>query len=83
MKKFLCSITLIAFAVAVQAGETKPTTTAASQKDAKTACSAQKTMQVKATSDSKSGCCAGGACKETPSRQTLLSPKAASELAKR
>ena len=84
MKKIFCSLTLIAFAVVVQAGETKPTTTAASQKEEKTACSAQKTaMQVKATSDSKSGCCAGGSCKETPSRQALLSPKAASELAKR
>lgn len=81
MKKLFCSLTLIAFALAVQAGETKSTTAAASQKDQKAACSAQK-MAMKA-GDAKAGCCSGGACKEAPSRQTLLSPKAASEIAKR
>jgi hypothetical protein len=82
MKKLLCSLTLIAFAVAVQAGETKATTT--TQKTDKTACCAQKTStQVKAMADSKSACCSGGSCKDAPSRQALLSPKAASELAKR
>jgi len=83
MKKLLCSLTLLAFAAAVQAGETKPTTTS-TQSTEKTACCAQKTAaQMKAMADSKSACCSGGSCKDAPGRQVLLSPKAASELAKR
>lgn len=82
MKKLVCSLALMAFAVAVQAGETKATTS--TQKSDKTACCATKTAtQVKAMADSKSACCSGGSCKDTPSRLALLSPKAASEIAKR
>ena len=85
MKKIIVSLTMLAFAVAVQAGDAKTTKDA---KDQSPCCSAKTSLQTKAAStvaDKGKSCCAGGACKETTSKETpakraLLSPKAQGEL---
>ena len=87
MKKLILSLTLVAFAFAVQAGDKEcagkdkaacsATKTATSNK---TACSADKTACTMKTSDA--GCCHGTACKGTPTRQTLMSPKGAEQAPK-
>ncbi len=80
MKRIILSVIVIAFAVAVQAGD--PKTSQASDKD-KPACCASK---MKTSAEAKEGTCpfAKGACtkqkeaKSTTVKQTaLLSPKAA------
>jgi hypothetical protein len=79
MKKVIVSIVAVAFALAVQAGETKK---AAGSKDLPPCCSA-KTTQTKATistADKGKAACSGGACKDAPSKRVLLSPKAAAEV---
>jgi len=73
MKKLILSLVIVAFAVAVQAGDSK----ACAGKD-KTACSADKTACTMKTSDA--GCCHGTATKA--SRQTLMSPKGAEQAPK-
>jgi len=79
MKKIILSGLLMAFAVAVQAGDAK----ACQDKDSgKPACCAAKTSD-----QAKGTCCpfaaAKSACKEKPAKQVaLLSPKAAAEAGK-
>ena len=78
MKKLILSSILIAFAVAVQAGDSKTESKTCTGQSA--CCSkAKSTEQTKAT-----GCCSGMkmTSKETPGKQALLSPKAAAELGK-
>ena len=79
MKKLILSLVIVAFAVAVQAGDSK----ACAGKDktactAKTSCSADKTACTMKTSDA--GCCHGTTTKA--SRQTLMSPKGAEQAPK-
>ena len=85
MKKLALSVFLMAFAIAAQAGDTKTTKTA-QEKDQAPCCAAK----AKATADAKGNCsesakmaCSGGACKDMPTKQALMSPKAAAEIAKR
>jgi hypothetical protein len=75
MKKIILSVMLVAFAVAVQAGDTK---SCQAKEGSKSACCA-----VKTSSQAKSGCCpmmgAKGGCKDKQAKQNaLVSPKAAS-----
>ena len=88
MKKLALSVFLMAFAIAAQAGDTKTTKTTkiAQDKDQAPCCAAK----AKATADAKGTCsestkmaCSGGACKDMPTKQALMSPKAAAEIAKR
>jgi hypothetical protein len=74
MKKLILSSMMLAFALAVQAGDTKTCT------DSKAACCSQS----KGTQQTKASCCSGMkmTSKETPGKQALLSPKAAAELGK-
>src|SRR5437016_1591017 len=76
MKKLILSSIMLAFALAVQAGDTKT----CQDKDAKAACCSK----TKATEQTKAACCSGMkmTSKETPGKQALLSPKAAAELGK-
>ena len=76
MKKIILSIVAVAFAVAVQAGETKK---AADSKGQSACCAEKATSQTKATCTSEKGkvACSG---KEAPSKRVLLSPKAAAEI---
>ena len=81
MKKIILSVVVMAFAVAVQAGDAKT-----GQDSDKPACCASKvktSMEAKeATPSTAKGCC--GCCKQAQAKQTaakqvvLLSPKAAS-----
>ena len=76
MKALILSIVLTAFAVAVQAGEVK--TTSSKEKPA-ACCSA-----TKASEQAKASCCSSKtACKDTSMKQALLSPKAAGEVTKK
>jgi hypothetical protein len=89
MKKLILSATLMAFAVAAQAGEAKTSTEKAA------CCTQAKTTQVKnsascplAAKDAKTcsataSACSGSTCKDTPTKQALLSPKAAAEVVKK
>jgi hypothetical protein len=76
MKKLMLSVILMAFAVAVQAGDSK-------NAQDKPACCAKKASAQAAgatcTANKGKTACAAGACEKTPVRQALLSPKAASE----
>jgi hypothetical protein len=81
MKKFFLSLTMLAFAVAVQAGDAKNTTNAKEQSP----CCAAKTC-----SDTKAGCCSMAdkgktasvrvSSKDAAAKRPLLSPKAQGEL---
>jgi hypothetical protein len=76
MKKLILSLTLMAFAVAVQADDAK------ASKD-NSACCASKT-QAKGTCPMANQAKASGACcKDAPGKQALLSPKAAGEASKK
>lgn len=78
MKKILLSLTVAAFAFAVQAGDAKKEK---DSKDAPSCCAAKTGAQTKATCTDKSKtACSGGACKDAPSKRVLLSPKAAAEV---
>ncbi len=80
MKKLILSLSLLAFAVAAQAGDTK---NAKDAKEQSPCCAAKTSLQTKAAStvaDKGKTCCAGGACKEAPAKRALLSPKAQGEL---
>ena len=81
MKKLILSITLMAFAVAVQADDAKPAKTQAKQQAAQASgCCAEKNVQTKATTCSEAKkVAASGCCKETPVKQALLSPKDAAQ----
>ena len=101
MKKLILSATLMAFAIAVQAGEAKT----ASGKDKAPCCAEGKAVQAKAVqakascpvtaaaqakagktcsaTASTSACSDATACKDVPTRQALLSPKAAAEVTKK
>ena len=71
MKKLLLSLALVAFAVAVQAGDAKDTKTKASTSTTKAEAKAE------CTADKKDSCCTG-ACKSEVKKQVtqvLLSPK--------
>ncbi len=75
MKKLILSVSLVAFAVAVQAGDAK-----ASKENS--ACCASKT-QAKGAACSMSAKASGACCKDAPGKQALLSPKAAGEVSKK
>lgn len=87
MKKIVLALTIVAFAVAVQAGEGKTCTksqAACSDKDkaacaekAKSCCPLQAGVSAKAACPTKAGCPAKG---ET-AQKALMSPKAAAEVA--
>jgi hypothetical protein len=85
MKKLLFASMFVALALAVQAGDAKTSKDQKTSKDESPCCSAKTTTltstSTKATSvtadKAKTACCSGGACKDTPSRRVLLSPKAA------
>ena len=79
MKKLIISIVAVAFAVAIQAGETKKLK---SSKDESPCCAAKATSLTTATCTADKGkvACSGGACKDAPSKRALLSPKAAAEV---
>jgi hypothetical protein len=86
MKKLLLSSVLVAFALAVQAGDAKVSKDQKSAKDESPCCSAKTTQTstaakttVVSTDKEKMSCCSGSvsACKEMPSKRVLLSPKAA------
>lgn len=73
MKKLFLSLTLVAFASALQAGEAKDAKSKNPSKDATTVkaeCSADKM---------KEGASCSACCKAEPKKQVLLSPKAAAE----
>jgi hypothetical protein len=85
MKKLLLTVSLVAFAVAVQAGETKTSKTSTTSNDKSACCSqAKASEQTKACDESKASCCASTkvASKERSTKQALLSPKAAGEAKK-
>ena len=75
MKRIILSVMVLAFAVAVQAGDAK---TAQDKDNDKPACCASK---VKVSNEAKEGSCPfakAACCKQAPVKQTvLLSPKAA------
>ena len=76
MKKLILSLTLMAFAVAVQAGDAKAT------KENSACCATKASNQAKATcpmANQAQGAC----CKDAPGKQALLSPKAAGEVSKK
>jgi hypothetical protein len=77
MKRIILSIMVLAFAVAVQAGDAK--TGQDKDKDAPTCC----TGKVKVSNQAKEGSCPfakAACCKQAPVKQTvLLSPKAAGD----
>ena len=78
MKKILLSLTVAAFAFAVQAGDAKKEK---ESKDAPACCAAKATSQTKATcTDKAKTASSGGACKDAPIKRVLLSPKAAAEV---
>jgi hypothetical protein len=76
MKRIILSVMVLAFAVAVQAGDAK---TGQDKDKDKPACCASKVK----TSDEAKGCCPfakSACCKQTQVKQTvLLSPKAAAD----
>jgi hypothetical protein len=74
MNRILFSIALIAFAVAVQAGDTKSCSQTKDQ--AKSSCGSEK---VKTSDQAKGGCCSAAkesCCKESAKQVSLPSPKA-------
>ena len=73
MKKLILSTMLLALAMVAQAGDTKDC-------QGKAACC----TKAKVSDQTKASCCTGTktACKETPGKQALLSPKAAAEAGK-
>jgi hypothetical protein len=97
MKKLILSATLMAFAIAVQAGEAKT----ANGKDKSACCAEKAVMQTKAASGTcpiaaqqaknaktcsattTASACSGATACNTPTKQALLSPKAAAEVTKR
>jgi hypothetical protein len=86
MKRIILSVMVLAFAVAVQAGDA---TTCQSKDKDKAACCASK---VKVSTEAKEGCCPfakAACCKQTQAKQqtaakqtALLSPKAAADASK-
>lgn len=75
MKKLILSLTIMAFAVAVQADDSK------ASKDAAPCCASKTSNHAKAkcSANQANGAC----CKDAPGKQALMSPKAAAEVAKR
>ena len=90
MKKLLLASMLVAFALAVQAGDAKTSKDQKASTGESPCCSAKtvKTSTVAKTTATtadkgKMACCSEGGCKDTPSKRVLLlSPKAA-ELARK
>ena len=74
MKKLILSVMVMAFALAVQAGDPKKEGSC---------CSKTVGAQTKATCDKNKTACAGDACKSGPVKQALLSPKAAADTTKK
>lgn len=74
MKKLLLSLTVVAFAVAAQAGDNKATC----KDSAKGGCCSKSADTVKTSTETKGGCCSA---KQTASKgkvsKPLMSPKAA------
>ena len=73
MKRIILSVMVLAFAVAVQAGDAK--TSQAKDKDAPSCCSSK----MKTSNEAKGSCpfAATACCKQTKVKTVLLSPKAA------
>ena len=77
MKKLILSLSLVAFAVAVQAGDAKGS-------KENSACCASKTTLAKGACPMANQAKAGAACcKDAPVKQALLSPKAAGEVTRK
>ena len=83
MKRLLLSLTIVAFAVAAQASESKATC----KDSAKGGCCASKcSEQVKTSTESAGGCCSASkpvSKGHVTKSQVLMSPKAAGEVASR
>ena len=79
MKKLMLSVITLAFAVAVQAGDSKK----ASDKDQPACCSKKVSAQAAGATCTMAGkgktACAAGACEKAPVKQALLSPKGAEQ----
>lgn len=74
MKKVLLSVTLLAFAFSLQAGDTKAT------KEKTTSTKASATAKVESSDAKKDGAACSSCCKAEPKKQVvLLSPKHAAE----
>ena len=84
MKRIILSIMVLAFAVAVQAGDAK--TAQVKDKDAPACCGGKVKTSYEATSTEAKGTCPfakAACCKQAPVKQTvLLSPKAAETAAR-
>jgi hypothetical protein len=76
MKKLILSLTIMAFAVAVQADDAK------ASKDAAPCCASKTSTQAKGKC-SMANQANGACCKDAPGKQALMSPKAAAEVAKK
>ena len=92
MKSLLLSVTLMAFAIAAHAGDAKKTTEKAAccsetkATQAKASCpiaAAAAAKEAKTCSATASACSSATSCKDAPTKQALLSPKAAAEVAKK
>ncbi len=89
MKKLILSATLMAFAIAVQAGDAKTSNAKGKEPccaekaaiQAKAACpvSAQAKAKTCSATTTASACSGATSCKDAPSKQALLSPKAAAD----
>ena len=79
MKRIILSVIVMAFAVAVQAGDAK--TTQAKDQDQPSCCGAKMKTSMKTSTEAKEGTCPmakGTCCKQKAAKQVaLLSPKAA------
>jgi hypothetical protein len=85
MKRLLLSAILVSFAVAAQAGDSKTTKASNGSKETPACCAATKvSTQTKATCSEQAKACSGSSsCKDTPTKQALLSPKASGEVTKK
>jgi len=79
MKKLILSLTLVAFAMAVQAGDTKDSKTKIVSGKAKASTTTTAKAECSEATKAKAGDCATACCKPEPKKQVLLSPKAAAE----
>ena len=81
MKKVILSVTFVAFALALQAGETKDAATKTVSSTTKVSTTATATAKTECTATAKTkdaGAC-DACCKAEPKKQALMSPKAAAE----
>jgi hypothetical protein len=84
MKRIILSVMVLAFAVAVQAGDTKPAQDKAKETPSCCAGKVKTSTEAKVSEpEAKCACCQKATAKRAAVKQTaLLSPKAASEASK-